>query len=226
MATQTFLMRCRFAEQRTEIHSHTERNRIQLKMHAAAVGQLENKRANRTYIQRGGETVVAHQVGTAGGFGGILKHAAVSYNPAGSARIPGYDLTEKLLLAPRRHVVSQGAYPHRVAKLVLRSRLEVRDFAEGQERAVKEVRVIKRVAHTEIGERSPAAEFPIEFVAPIERHAPRAESLFCVAGRNSARQGGDVIHRGIPKRQTKVRVDVTEAVRTDLGAGGGGAPRE
>src|SRR5437899_1150510 len=140
-------MRCWFAEQRTEIHSHTERNRIQLKMYAAAVSQPEKERGNRIYIQRCGETIVAHQTCAAGRLGRILEHAVVPYDSAGTTRGSGYKPAENFLLAPRSHVVGQSAYAHRVAEIIRCSRFEVRDFAEGDERAVKEVRIVEGVAH-------------------------------------------------------------------------------
>src|SRR5713226_1443523 len=132
-----------FAEHRAEIHSDSKRNRIQLKMHAAAVTQFETESADRIYIQCRAETVVADQAGAARGFGGVLKHPAAPHHPAGPAGSRRHKPAENFLLAPGRDIVGQSPYAHRVAQIILRSRFEVRHFAEGHKGPLKETRVVK-----------------------------------------------------------------------------------
>src|SRR5260370_36843260 len=180
-ATQILLLPG-FVERRAEIHSDSKRNRIQLIMHAAAVTQFETESADRVYIQRRAETVVADQTGASRGFDGVLKHPPAPHraaSPAGSRR---HKPAENFLLAPGRDIVRRGPHAHRVAQIILRSRFEVRHCAEGHKRPLKETRVVKGVAHAKIGERSPPAEFPGKVIAPIERRPARAESLLCIAG--------------------------------------------
>src|SRR5712692_683997 len=224
-ATQILLLPG-FAEHGAEIHSDSERNRIQSKMHAAAVTQFEIESADRIHIQRRAETIVADQTGAARGFGGVLKHPAVPHHPAGPAGSRCHKPAENLLLAPGRDIVGRSPYAHRVAQIILRSRFEVRHCAKGHEGPLKETRVVKGVAYAKIGERSPPIEFPGKVIAPIERRPARAKSLLCIAGRRSAGQRGDVVHGGILERQPEIREDVAQTTVADLGAGGSCAARE
>src|SRR2546425_10663721 len=102
-ATQILLLP-RFVEHRAEVHSDSKRNRIQLKMYAAAVTQFEIESADRIHIQRRAETVVADQTGASRGFDGVLKHATVLHHPACTAGSRRHKPAENLLLAPGRDI--------------------------------------------------------------------------------------------------------------------------